>query len=186
LRAEFEGHSLDDEEITTFVRSLLPAAADTTTRSFANLAVCLLSRPEVLAAVRQDRSLLPGAVNESLRYEGTLTVAARQASRDINLRGVAIPAGAGISLIVGSGNRDPDAFPDPDRFDIHRSGKPLLTFNLGPHMCLGIHVAKMELIEAMEALLDGLPNLRLDPDAPPPTIVGAHFRCPERVAVMWD
>jgi cytochrome P450 len=186
LRAEFEGHSLSDEEITTFVRSLLPAAADTTTRSFANLAVCLLSRPDDLARVRSDPASLPGAVNESLRYEGTLTVAARQAARDVEVRGVSIPAGAGVSLIVGAGNRDPDAFPDPDRFDIRRNGKPLLTFNLGPHMCLGIHIAKMELIEAMAALLDGLPNVRLDPNAPPPTIVGVHFRCPERVDVVWD
>jgi len=186
LRAEFEGHSLDDEEITNFVRSLLPAAADTTSRSFANLMVCLLSRPDDLEAVRNDPSLLPGAINESLRYESTLTVAARQATHDVEIRGVAIPAGAGVSLIVGAGNRDPAAYPDPDRFDVRRSGRHVLTFNLGAHICLGIHVAKMELLEAAAAVLGRLSNLRFDPDLPTPQIVGAHFRCPDTLAVVWD
>jgi cytochrome P450 len=185
LAAEYESRSLDDMEIASFIRSLLPAAADTTTRSFSNLLYLLLTHPEALAAVRADRSLLPGAINEALRYEGTVTVAARQASRDVELRGVRIPKGAGLNLITASGNRDPAAYPDPDRFDIRRKGKPILTFNLGPHMCLGIHIAKMELLSAMNMVLDHFPDLRFDPDTARPQVVGGNFRCPDHLNVRW-
>lgn len=186
IRSEFEGGALDDEQITNFVRTLLPAATDNTTRQFLNTATLLLQRPDVLAAVRADRSLLPGALVEGERFDGPVAVLARIATRDVEVGGVTIAQGAGVSFVVNSANRDEDVYPDPDTFDIARSGPPPLVWGLGRHVCPGMNTARSEIGCALEVLLDGLPGLRLDPDAPPPMIRGVHARGPAALNVVWD
>jgi cytochrome P450 len=186
LRAEFEGDRLDDEQITIVMRQMLPAAAETTTRAWLNVMTCLLERPEVLEAVREDTSLIPNAVEEGMRFQSTVTMLGRLCTKEIELRGVTIPAGSGVTLVVGSANRDEEVFDKPDEYDLHRSRSQGLGFGWGPHVCLGIHTAKLEMVEATAAVLDLLPNVRLDTDAPPPEIVGMHLRSPASLNVVWD
>jgi cytochrome P450 len=186
LRAEYEGRSLDDHEVTTFVRSLLPAAGETTTRTFGSLMVLLLERPELLEEVRKDRSLVPKAIDEAVRFEPVATFKVRQAAKDLELGGLQIPKGAMVQCIVSSANRDEDAFENSETFDIHRKPKPSFGFGFGPHMCIGQFIAKTELQVAVNALLDLLPNLRLDPDKPAPKISGAQLRGPHELHVIWD
>jgi len=185
IRAEYEGRRLDDHEITTFIRSLLPAAGETTTRTFGSLMVLLLERPDLLERVRQDRSLVGRAIDEAVRLEPVATFKVRQAARDLELGGMQIPKGAMVQCIVASANRDEEAFERSEDYDIDRKPKPSFGFGFGPHMCIGQFIAKTELTVAVNAILDMLPNLRLDPDRPHPQITGAQLRGPHTVPVVW-
>ncbi|MDZ5455113.1 MULTISPECIES: cytochrome P450 [Azohydromonas] len=185
IRAEYEGRSLDDHEVTTFVRSLLPAAGETTTRTFGSLMVLLLERPELLERVRRDRSLVSKAIDEAVRFEPVATFKVRQAAKDLEIRGVKIPKGAMVQCIVASANRDEEAFENSETFDIDRKPKPSFGFGFGPHMCIGQFIAKTELQVALNAVLDLLPDVRLDPAQPAPQITGAQLRGPHAVPVVW-
>lgn len=185
LRAEYEGQKLDDHQVTTFIRSLLPAAGETTTRTFGSLLLLLLERPALLARVRADRSLVPRAIDEAVRYEPVATFKVRQAAQDLEIGGVAIPKGSMVQAIVASANRDEQAFERADEFDIDRKPKPSFGFGFGPHMCIGQFIAKTELQVALNAVLDLLPGLRLDPDQPRPRITGAQLRGPHTLPVVW-
>ena len=186
IRAEYEGRSLDDHEIATFVRSLLPAASETTTRTFGTLMTLLLENPDVLERVRNDRILVSKAIDEAVRLEPVATFKVRQAAKDMEIRGVQIPKGAMVQCIVTSANRDEDAFERGDMFDIDRRPKPSFGFGFGPHMCIGQFVAKTELNCALNAILDLMPNIRLDPSKPAPEIIGAQLRGPHYLHVLWD
>ncbi|MDB5885443.1 MAG: cytochrome family protein [Polaromonas sp.] len=186
IRAEFEGRQLDDHEVTTFVRSLLPAAGETTTRTFGSLMTLLLERPALLERVRNDRSLVGKAIDEAVRFEPVATFKVRQAAKDLEIGGFQIPKGAMVQCIVSSANRDEDAYENSETFDIDRKPKPSFGFGFGPHMCIGQFIAKSELQVAVNAILDLLPNIRFDPDMPAPTIVGAQLRGPKAVHVIWD
>lgn len=186
LRAEFEGRLLDDHEIATFVRSMVVAGGETTTRSFSSIMTLLLQRPELLDRVRKDRSLVPKLIDESIRFEPVSTVKIRQAARDVEIRGVHIPQGSMVQCVVASANRDEEAFGNGDEFDIDRKPKPSFTFGFGPHMCIGQYLAKMELTIAINSVLDLFPNVRLDPDRPAPVIAGSMLRGASSVPVIWD
>lgn len=185
-RAELDGQRLTDEEIFAFLRLLLPAGAETTYRSSSNLLYGLLTNPEQLDALRRDRSLMRAAIEEGLRWEPPLTGIERTATRDVELCGVQIPAGSSISVCMGSANRDPAKFADPDRFDLFREPRPHLAFATGPHTCLGLHLARMETRVALNAILDRLPNLCLDPAAEDVHITGLTFRAPRSLPVLFD
>lgn len=184
LRAEDKGTQLDDAHITELIRQMLPAAAETTTRSFGSTLVALLERPALLARVRNDRNLVPKVINEGMRWETASQFLARQATVDVEFHGVKVPAGAALSLCSGSANRDETVFDNPDEFDIDRPQKVNLGFGAGGHMCLGMAVAKTEMEAMLNAILD-LPNLRIDPDQPAPTITGAQLRGPRALHVIW-
>lgn len=186
IAADNQGARLDDHKITNIIRMLLPAAAETTTRSFANMMVLLLDRPALLEQIKADRSLVSKAINESLRYEPVSGFLARQTTKDVVIGGVNIPKGAAISLANGSANRDESVFKNGEEFDIFRPVKPMLAFGFGAHTCLGLTVAKMEMESALNALLDHLPNLRYDPDMPKAEIVGVMMRGPRAVHVVYD
>ncbi len=186
IRAEYEGRQLDDHEITTFVRSLLPAAGETTTRTFGSLLVLLLERPALLERVRNDRALVGKAIDEAVRFEPVATFKVRQVAQDLEIDGIKIPQGAMVQAIVMSANRDEDAFEHADQFDIDRKPKPSFGFGFGPHMCIGQFIAKTEMQVALNAVLDLLPNLRLDPAYPAPKITGAQLRGPHELRVVWD
>ena len=96
------------------------------------------------------------------------------------MHGVDIPAGSVMHLCFGAANRDPARWERPDEYDITRPPKPALGFGSGPHVCLGMHVARAEMHPGIGTLLDRLPNLRLDPDAEPPSIIGMYERAPPR------
>lgn len=186
LRANDNGTALDDSKVTELIRQFLPAAAETTTRSFGSMLVALLERPALLDRVRADRSLVRKVIDEGMRWETASQFLARQAAVDVEIRGVKIPAGAALSLATGSANRDEEIFDDADAFDIDRPQRANLGFGAGPHLCLGMQVAKSEMEAMLNGLLDHMPNLRLDPDAPAPTIVGAQLRGPRAIHVLWD
>jgi len=185
VEAELDGQRLTDEEIIAFLRLLLPAGAETTYRSSSNLMFGLLNRPEQLAALRDDRALMPQAIEEGLRWEPPLTGIARTAKRDIEVAGVIIPAGSPVLVEMGSANRDPSRWERPDEFDIFREQKQHMSFAFGPHMCLGMHLARMETTVAINAVLDRLPDLRLDPTAGDAQISGLMFRAPNALPVAF-
>ena len=185
-QAEIDGEKLDDEEIYSFLRLLLPAGVETTYRSLGSLLLALLSNPAQLAAIRADRSLLPQAIEEGVRWEPPLLTITRVATRDTELGGVPIPAGSTVMPMLGSANRQEDRYPDPDTFDIFRSPRAHLGWGHGVHVCLGMHLARLEMRTAINLLLDRLPNLRLDPDADDPHIRGQIFRSPTSVPVLFD
>jgi cytochrome P450 len=176
--AEIDGEYLPDEIVVSFLRVLLSAASDTTFRTTSNLLTALLTHPDQLEAVRKDRSLVPAAIEEVLRWEGPITFIQRIALRNHELGGVEIPAGALVELWNGAANRDPGHYPEPDRFDVFRKRDRHFAFSSGPHVCLGQHLARVEITRAVNAILDRLPSLRLDPDQSPPQIVGINGRAP--------
>jgi len=145
----------------------------------------LLTTPGALDAVRDDRSLIPTAVEESLRLEPAASRVDRYATLDAELGGVTIPRGDLVIVSLTAANRDPATFPSPDTFDLTRpNARAHLAFAQGPHACIGLHLAKLETQAAIEAALDGWPGLRLDDGATPPT--GVVFRKPRSLPVRWD
>ena len=123
--AEIDGEKLTDEEIFSFLRLLLPAGVETTYRSLGNLLFALLSDPEQMDAIRADRSLLPQAIEEAVRWNPPLLTITRVATHDTELGGVPIPEGSSVMPMLGSANRQEDRFPDPDKFDIFRTRRAI-------------------------------------------------------------
>lgn len=184
--AEIDGERLSDEEIFSFLRLLLPAGVETTYRSLGNLLFGLLSNPAQLDAVRNDRSLLPQAIEEAVRWEPPLIMITRVATRDTELGGVFIPEGSSVMPVLGAANRQEERFPAPDEFDIFREAKANIGWGHGVHVCLGMHLARLEMRVALNLLLDRLPNLRLDPDAGDPYIRGQAFRSATALPILFD
>jgi cytochrome P450 len=183
--AELDGEKLSDDQITAFLRLLLPAGAETTYRSSSNLLFGLLSHPDQLDAVRNDRSLLPQATEEALRWEPPLTNIVRLCVEDTTVGGVPIPAGSAVMVCTGAANHDDTRWEDPDTFNIFRKRIPPVAFGFGPHVCLGQHLARMETAVAVNALFDRLPDLRLDPEAQDVHITGLMFRSPVSLPVLF-
>jgi cytochrome P450 len=185
LQAELEGRRLDDEEILSFIRLLFPAGADTTFLSTGSMLVYLLRHPEVLERVRAQPEDRPAAIEESLRIEPPVTVQPRMNPKAIRWRDLEIPAGPFL-FGTSAANRDPEFFPEPDRFDIDRKGRhQIASFGQGRHFCLGSHFARGEMQAALDALLERLPNLRLtEPDSI--EFRGGTLRGPNHIPVAFD
>lgn len=186
LTDEAGTHRLSDAEINSFAYLLLTAGSGTTWKQMGITLTALLRRPELLEAVRADRSLLKPAIEESLRWEATDPMFSRWVTEDTELGGVAIPKGAIVHLCLGAANRDPERWEEPDEYDPRRAVKPSMGFGGGPHICLGMHVARAEMLTGIGALLDRLPNLRLDPDAEPPSVFGFYERGVMDIPVVFD
>ena len=184
--AEADGEQLPEEILISFLRQLVNAGGDTTYRATSVLLTGLLSNPEQLDAVRQDRALIPQAIEEALRWDGPVLIATRTPTVDTELCGVKIPAGACLSVASGSANRDPSRFENPDQFDIFRKKQRNFGFAFGPHVCIGQHLARIEMTRALNAILDRLKNIRLDPALPPPAIQGTMMRVPKHIHVCFD
>ena len=186
IEAEVDGRRLGDEEIYPFLLLLLPAGAETTYRSSSNLLFGLLSQPDLLEAVRADRDLVPQAIEEALRWETPLLTVARTATEDVELGGVRVPAGGFVAVSLGAANRDPGRYPEPDAFDVFRGDKQHMSFGDGAHKCLGMHLARVEMRVLLDAVLDRLPGLRLDPGGDDTHIHGLLFRSPPNLPVLFD
>ncbi|MBG6119976.1 MULTISPECIES: cytochrome P450 [unclassified Sphingobium] len=182
---EVESEHLPEDVLVSFLRQLMNAAGDTTYRGTSVLLTALLAHPDQLEAVRADRALIPQAIEEALRWDGPVGVMLRMATRDVELGGVNIPAGSLINLLGAAANRDPAVWPDPDRFDIFRDRKPHFAFARGPHMCVGQHLARVEMTRALNAVLDTMADIRLDPDMPPPQLKGGFMRVPDHIHVRF-
>lgn len=182
-----EGHPLTDDEIDGFLKLLLLGGASTTYRAFGMLLYELFTHPDQLEELRADRTLTENAIEELLRLEQPLVQVGRRVARDTVLRDVAIPRGATVLLNLGAANHDPDEWPEPDEFNIHRKNPDRhLTFGFGKHHCLGVHLARMELDVMLNQVLDRLPNLRLDPEADDVHLTGLGFRMVTKLPCIWD
>jgi cytochrome P450 len=145
----------------------------------------LLTNPEQLELVRKDRSLGRQAVEESLRLEPAAARVDRYSTKDVDLAGAPIRKGDLVIVSLSAANRDPATFPDPDRFDVRRANaRAHLAFAQGPHACIGIHLAKMETLAALDAVLDFWPAVRFDRRGEGPR--GLVFRKPQSLPVQWD
>jgi len=185
VQAELDGEQLGDEEIFSFIRLLLPAGAETTYRATGNFLFGLLTHPDQLAALRDDRSLMTQAVEEAIRWESPLLITSRDSTVESEVAGTVIPAGCQVVAHVGSANHDDARWEDPEVFDIFREQKPHAAFGFGPHMCLGMHLARMEMRVAVGAVLDRLGDVRLAPDAEDVHIHGERFRSPTSLPVLF-
>jgi cytochrome P450 len=186
VHAEVDGEQLSEERLYGFLRLLLPAGAETTFRVMGNALTALLTMPDVMAKVLADRSLLPALIEETLRWESSVTQVSRVATRDVEVGGCPIPQGAPVAVITASANHDGARYDHAEQFDLDRPLQVHMAFGTGQHQCLGMHLARLELRVGLEAILDRLPNLRLDPDAPAPTIQGLAFRGPTALPVLFD
>jgi cytochrome P450 len=187
IRLDNGGKKLADEEIAQVLRPTMAAAGETTSRAFANVLSLLLERPHLLEQVRNDRSLVKPAIDEAMRYEGSVSIIPRITIQDAEVAGVHIPAGSGVSMLVGAANRDPAVHEEPDVYDFRKKRiKQAMSFGFGHHMCMGMPLAKIEMDIALIAVLDYLPNLRLDPQGGYEGIRGIQFRSPTAIPVVWD
>jgi cytochrome P450 len=193
LRARLAAHGgvlVEDGELTEaeFVSNaavVLFGGIETTEGMIANAILHLLERPDLLELIGNDQQLVGAAIEESLRLEPAAAVVDRYATRDVRLGGASIVRGDLVRVSIAGANRDPAVFADPDRFDLERSvPRGHLAFAQGPHVCLGIHLARLEARIGVSTLLERLPRLRLDPEAPSP-VRGIVFRKPPALNVLW-
>jgi cytochrome P450 len=185
VAAAGQSGDLRPDEVVSNVAVLLFGGIETTEGMICNAILHLLSHPEQRALVEADRGLLANAVEESLRLEPAAAVIDRYATRDVRLDGASIERGELVTISIAGANRDPAVFPDPDRFDVARENARLqIAFAHGPHVCIGMHLARLEAHTALGRLLDRLPLLRLDPagHAAPRGLV---FRKPPTLHVIW-
>ena len=161
LETDFNGHYMDDIDFASFFVQLVTAGNDTTKTMLSSGLRALLDHPDQLADLRAEPSLLPGAVEEILRYENPLHYFRRTATAATRLRGTAIGEGDKVVMFYTSANRDEDVFEDPQRFDIRRSPNPHLSFGIAEHFCLGVHLARLEGRVFFEELLATFPSIEL-------------------------
>jgi cytochrome P450 len=161
IQAEEEHQHLTADEVFGFALLLLVAGNETTTNLIGNMLLTLLRHPQVLAELQANPSLIPAAVEETLRYESPVQMLFRIAREDVEMHGQRIPKGAMVWPVMGSANRDETRYPDPDRFDIARDTSGHLAFGHGIHFCIGAPLARLETRIAMEELLPRLEHAYL-------------------------
>ena len=180
-----EAGGLERERVISNAAVMLFGGIETTDGMIANAVLHLLSRPDQLALVKADAGLLANAIEESLRLEPAAAVVDRYATADIELTGAPIGRSELVRISIAGANRDPAVFPDPDCFDVRRvNAHRHVAFAHGPHVCIGMHLARLEAHTAVEQLLRCLPELRLDPDKPAEPR-GLVFRKPPELHVLW-
>lgn len=186
LALQAAGEEISDHEIASLLYSMLFAGHETTTTLISNSIRVLLSNPDAYQALVNDPEKIPGAIDEILRYSGSIVAWRRKATRDAEIAGVKIPKGSGVLLLMGSANRDENVFENPDVFDITReNARNHLSFGYGIHFCLGNLLAKLQGRIALEEITAKLPNLRLMPGANINFLENLSFRVPTSVPVEW-
>jgi cytochrome P450 len=175
------------DEIASVLFAFLTAGHETTSSLLGNAVRRLLEDRPAWEAIRSDRSRIPNAVEEALRHDSSVVAWRRRTLRAVELRGVAIPEGAQVLLLLGSANHDEEVFDDAERFDIQRENAGAhLSFGHGIHYCLGAPLARLEAATALEILARRLPTLRLVPDTELRFIANTSFRGPLELRVEWD
>jgi cytochrome P450 len=162
LTSSPEGRALRDEELLGLCFLLLVAGTETTTSALGNALLLLQHFPESRARLVANPALLPGAVEEILRFDSPVQGLSRITTRPVEISGRKIPQGARVHLLYAAANRDPDVFSDPDTFDITRSPNPHLAFGFGIHFCLGASLARAEVRIGLERWLARWPDYQLD------------------------
>ncbi|MDO0931107.1 cytochrome P450 [Streptomyces sp. DG2A-72] len=173
-------------EVVANAAVLMFGGIETTEGMIANAVLHLLAEPGQLALLRADPGLVDAAIEEALRLEPAAAVVDRYATADVTIGGAEVRRGDLVVVSLAGANRDPEVFPDPDRFDLRRTNSRLqLAFAHGPHFCLGAHLARLETRVCLLTLLDRLPGLRLDA-ASSTAPSGLLFRKPSALHVRWD
>ena len=165
LRGQADGRLTADEVCSQCIL-ILGAGHITTMDQLGNTVLALMKNPEQMARLRDDSRLVRLATEEGLRYDGTAQLLQRVARKDMKLRSKTIREGDLIYLALGSANRDPAMFTEPDQFDVGRTDNRHLAFGAGPHVCLGMTLARRELDAALRRLMQRTPRLRFDPERP--------------------
>jgi cytochrome P450 len=186
LSAAAAGSALTKTQIISNAAVLLFGGVETTEGVITNAVLHVLERPQLLERLRREPGLVAGTIEESLRLEPAASVVDRYAVSTTILGNVEIAAGDLVRVSIAGANRDPAVFADPDRLDPGRpNARRHLAFAQGPHVCLGIHLARLEARTALAALLHRFPRLRVDPDRPA-AIRGLVFRKPRELHVLWS
>lgn len=186
LTDRLQGSGFRTRELVSNAAVLLFGGIETTEGMIANAVLALLRHPDQLARVRAQPQLVDRAVDESLRLEPAAAIVDRYATEEAELAGVRVAAGELVRVSLTGANRDPSVFAEPDRFDLDRPNpRRHLAFAQGPHVCLGIHLARLEARVALVGLLAHFPRLRLDPGRPA-EVSGLVFRKPRELFVRWD
>jgi len=185
IRAEDDGQHLSEEELIATCVLLLVAGHETTVGLISNAILALLRHPDQLAALRADPELAAGAVEETLRYDPPVQLTGRVACGGMQIGPVSAPDGALLLLLIAAAGRDPEAFPDPDSFDIRRPAGHHLAFAAGPHFCLGAPLARLEATIAVQAFAAQVAGPELDPAglAYKPNV---NLRGPQRMVVGFE
>jgi cytochrome P450 len=186
LDVQQQGAPLSNEELEAECILLLVAGHESTGNLIGTSTLTLLQDPMQAQKLRDDPLLMPNAIDELMRYDGTVKWLTRMALEDIEIREARIEAGDLVVLLVGAANRDPARFPDPDRFDITRTEGRQIGFGFGTHFCEGAQLARMEMEIAMNTLLRRMPELRL---AVPVDALAwddnSHMRCLKSLPVVF-
>lgn len=186
VRAQEEGQEITDHEIASLLYSLLFAGHETTTTLISNCFRVLLDHPEQWQEILDNPKLIPAAVDEVLRYSGSIVGWRRKALKDTEIGGQAIKEGDGVLLLMGSANRDENRFENGEEFDIHRSNaREHLSFGFGIHYCLGNMLAKLQAKICLEEVSKLVPTLELADDSPISFRENLSFRVPTTVPVTW-
>jgi cytochrome P450 PksS len=184
VQAEADGERLSETELSSMVALLLVTGHETTVNLIGNGVLTLLNHPDQLVLLRQNPHLLDGAVEEILRFDGPVeTSTTRWVGEDLVYQGHAMQRGETVRVVIASANRDPAAFPQPDRFDITRTPNKHIQFGHGIHYCLGAPLARLEGRMAIWLLFERLPDLHIT--AAPHFRQGVLFRGLEKLPVAW-
>ena len=185
VAAAADGDGLTGGEVVSNAAVLLFGGIETTEGMIANAILHVLSHPDQRQLIERDPALVAAAVEESLRLEPAAAVVDRYATRNVELGGVSIGKRELVTISLAGANRDPAVFASPDRFDLSRDNARLhVTFAQGPHVCIGMHLARLEAQIALERLLARLPGVHLDP-ARPSAPQGLVFRKPPTLWARW-
>jgi cytochrome P450 len=188
LVAEVDGRRLEVIELIGFCVLLLIAGHETTTNLLNHTVCCLSEHPDAAALLRRDPGLVPGAIEEVLRFRSPVYGLSRRAKVDAELGGRRIAAGDRLFAWMSAANRDPSVFADPDTFDIRRTPNRHVAFGHGIHFCLGAPLARLEAAVALPMVLERLPDLRLDGDDPPvekeSVVITGYLRLPVRYTAL--
>jgi cytochrome P450 len=185
IRAEDDGDKLHHDELLSLAVALLGAGTDTTRHQLAAAIDIFCDHPDQWALLGEHPELAPRAVEEVMRYRPINFALPRLATEDVELAGMSIPAGTIVFANTAAANRDPAAFPDPDRFNITRDNSTApLSFGNGAHYCLGSHLARLELTQALAVMNQRMPNLRRTGPAPWPSMIGVTG--PSTVPVAFE
>ena len=161
VQAEVDGETLSDARLYGFLRLLLPAGAETTYRVFGSALLALARDAALRDRVAADRSLVAAVIEETLRWETSVTMVSRRATTDAEIGGVAVAAGCPVTVYSGAANRDDRRWPDPDEFDIERRSIQHLSFGVGEHFCLGTQLARLETRVLFEEILGSMQHMEV-------------------------
>jgi cytochrome P450 len=186
VETEVDGERLSMEDILGFFQLLLSAATETTTNFIDNAVLSFIENPSQLTRLRDNPALLPSALEEVVRYRSPGQAIFRETTRDVSLHGKAIPAGSFVLVMVGSANRDPKRFVEPETFDIGRDPNPHIAFGHGIHFCIGAALARLEVRVALTDLFDRMETIELASHEPWEPRKALHVHGPAHLPIRFS